>query len=61
MITVFCINKYGKRFEKEFDNYWQARVFILRCQHGHRVDVLYYSTDNKDCDSELHRLMNYGY
>lgn len=61
MITVYCVNLYGQRFEKVFDDYWQARVFILRCLHGHRVNVLGYLTENKDCDEELGRLMSYGY
>lgn len=39
MITVFCMNKYGKRFTKEFDNPYQARIFVLRCKHGHNVLV----------------------
>lgn len=61
MITVYCINTRGQRFEKVFDDYWQARVFILRCKHGHNVYVEGYSTYNRDCDEELGRLFNYGF
>lgn len=61
MITVFCINSKGKRFEKEFDDYHQARVFILRCLHGHNVYIEGYETFNPECDEELGRLVSYGY
>ena len=61
MITVYCINIYGQRFEKEFDDYWKARVFILRCMHGNRVDVLGFNTEDRYCNEELGRLLNYGY
>lgn len=61
MITVYCINKNGKRFEKSFDSYWQARVFILRCVHGNNVYVSGFSTNNLDCNEELTRLLRYGW
>lgn len=61
MITVFCINIKGQRFEKTFNDYWQARVFILRCLHGHNVYVEGYETYNKDCEEELERLVRCGW
>ena len=61
MITVYCINRKGVRFEKVFNEYWACRVFILRCQHGNNVHVEGYDTYNKDCDEELRRLLCYGY
>ena len=59
MITVYCINRYGKQFIKVFDSYWQARVFILRCMHGTNVYVEGVLTDNLDCDEELNKLLSY--
>lgn len=61
MITVHCINRKGQRFDKVFDSYWQARVFILRCIHGKNVYVEGYSTYNLDCDLELRSLLHCGY
>lgn len=60
MITVFCINYKGQRFDKTFDDYHEARVFILRCKHGHRVHIEGYMTRSREFDAELGRLCYYG-
>ncbi len=59
MITVYCVNIKGQRFEKVFDNYRQAYVFILRCKHGKNVYVSSFATENKDCAEELSKLLTY--
>lgn len=61
MITVFCVNNKGQRFDKIFNDYREARIFILRCKHGHRVHVEGYATYNTEYHLELSRLLNYGY
>lgn len=54
MITVYCICiATGKRFERTFYSLHAARVFMLRCKHGHRVFVEGYSTTSQACNEEL--------
>jgi len=61
MIVIYCINNRNQRFQKTFNSYLKARVFILRCLHGHNVCIEGYETDNQDCASELGSLLTYGW
>ena len=57
MIIVYCVNNKGQRFEKTFNSYYAARIFILRCKHGKNVQVLGFDTYNEDCHYELYNLV----
>lgn len=61
MITVYCINNKGQRFNKIFNSYHAARVFILRCMHGHSLIIEGYETYDQDCDEGLRSLLVYGF
>ena len=53
MITVYCINNRGQRFQKIFDSPYKARIFILRCKHGHNVLVEGFTSDSPSATEEL--------
>lgn len=53
MITVYCMNNKGQRFEKVFNDFHKAKVFILRCKHGKNVYIEGYETYNQDISREL--------
>ena len=62
MITIHCVNIWtNKSFDKEFTEYWPARVFILRCLHGHSIAITGFETTSTECERELEVLVTNGW
>lgn len=53
MITIYCINKKGQKFEKIFNDFHKAKVFMLRCKHGKNVYIEGYATYSHEMYKEL--------
>lgn len=53
MIVIYCMNKKGQRFEKVFNDFHKAKVFILRCRYGKSVFIEGYETYNQEIAREL--------
>lgn len=53
MITVYCMNDRGQKFEKIFNDFHKAKVFMLRCKHGKKVIIEGFETYNQEVFAEL--------
>lgn len=40
MITITCQNERGTVFDKKFESAKQARNFVLRVMHGHKIMII---------------------
>lgn len=53
MIKVFCMNRKGQRFIKEFDSPYLAKKFIIKCRYGTKVYIENYSTNSPEANDYL--------